>query len=305
LITKANGELYIMKKVSWTTTKEQQRQKLEQLLRDEYGLSRRQIIRLKKQPGSVLLNEQPVRMGTYLCEGDKVDVTMEEHLEPIPPEPIPLDIIYEDQDLSIINKPAGMVSHPTKGYTSGTLANALSYHWEQKGIFRPVRLVTRLDRETSGLVLVANTAWAHFRLSQTEVYKEYLAITRGIPDPPEGKIDQPLGRSKGNPSKRGIDPLGKPALTNYKLEWTNKDLSLIRLWLITGRTHQLRIHMAHIGCPLLDDFMYGKDEGLVGRTALHSHKLEFNHPQGGRLMQFSAPLPGDMAKVASRFPSSM
>lgn len=180
-----------MKIFSWIVTREQRGRKLDDVLRSKYGLSRRQLIRLKKQPGSVLVNGQPVYLGTSLKSGDSVRIVMEEHLEPAPPQPIPLDILFEDDDILILNKPAGLVSHPTKGYAEGTMANALSYYWQQRGEVHPARIVTRLDRETSGLVLVAKTAWGHHRLSQTEIQKEYIALTRGIPDPREGKSIYP------------------------------------------------------------------------------------------------------------------
>jgi 23S rRNA pseudouridine1911/1915/1917 synthase len=282
-----------MKTFSWIVTRGQRGRKLGDVLRSKYGLSRRQLIRLKKRPGSVLVNGQPVYLGTSLQVGDSVRIVMEEHLEPAPPQPIPLDILYEDADILVLNKPAGLVSHPTKGYADGTMANALSYYWQQRGEVHPARIVTRLDRETSGLVLVAKTAWSHHRLGTTEIHKEYIALTRGIPDPREGEIDIPIGRDQDNPKKRGIDPLGKPALTRYRTLKAGNYLALVHLIPATGRTHQLRIHMAHIGCPLVDDFMYGTEEGIVGRTALHAHKLRFSHPQTGAIMEFTAPIPPD------------
>lgn len=286
-----------MKTLCWIVTREQEGSKLGGVLRSQYGLSRRQLIRLKQHPGSVTINGLPVILGTFLRPGDSVRIIMEEHLEPIPPEPIPLEIIYEDQDLLAVIKPAGLVSHPTKGYAEGTLANALSYYWQQRGEERPARLVTRLDRETSGLVLVAKTAWCHYRLSKTEIHKEYVALTRGVPNPKNGRIDLPIGRNPDNPSRRGVNSQGKPALTYYRTISAARDLALVRLEPVTGRTHQLRIHMAHIGCPLVDDFMYGVEEGLVGRTALHASRLKFRHPQTGEALKLVIPLPADMQRV--------
>jgi 23S rRNA pseudouridine1911/1915/1917 synthase len=287
-----------MKTFSWIAAGEQRGSKLRDVLRFQYGLSRRQLIRLKKQPGSVLVNGQPAYLDTCLNPGDSVRIVLEEHLEPIPPQPIPLDILYEDADILVLNKPAGLVSHPTKGYAEGTLANALSYHWQSRGEEHPARIVTRLDRETSGLVLVAKTAWSHHRLSRGEIHREYLAITKGIPVPPEGEIDLPIGRDRDNPQKRGVDPRGKPALTRYRTVKAGDDLALVSLELVTGRTHQIRIHMAHIGCPLVDDFIYGIREGLLGRTALHAHKLRFIHPQTQAVREYIAPLPQDFLKIA-------
>ena len=279
----------------WKVPAQQHGLPLEKVLRRQHGLSRRQVVRLKRQPGSVVINGTSAPVVQILAVDDWVEVTMAEHLEPPPPEDIALDIIFEDEHILVLNKPGNIVSHPTKGYAGGTLANALSHHWLQQGESRPARLVTRLDRETSGLVLVAKSAWCHHRLSNTKIHKEYLAVTRGIPQPDQGEIDQPIGRSPDNPKKRGVNPQGKPALTRYWTVKTGENLALVRLVPHTGRTHQLRIHMAHIGCPLVDDFMYGRVEGLVGRTALHAYKVEFNHPQSQQKMQFTAPIPNDFS----------
>lgn len=286
-----------MKVFSWIANSEHRGRKLGKVLSSQYGLSRRQLTRLKQTPGAVIVNGRPVYLGTSLNPGDRIKVTMQEHLEPVPAEPIPLAIIYEDDDLLVLNKPAGLVSHPTKGWAGGTLANALSYYWQEKGESRPARLVTRLDRETSGLVLVAKTAWCQHRLSQTEIHKGYLGLTRGIPNPRQGEINLPIGRSPDIPSKRGVDPQGRAAMTRYETVRTEGNIALVKLEPSTGRTHQLRIHMAHIGCPLVDDFMYGIEEGIVGRTALHAHKLAFAHPQRGEFVHFTAPIPEDLMLV--------
>lgn len=286
-----------MKRISWITSPSQANLTLEKILREQYGLSRRQVIRLKRQPGSVLVNGAFAPVVQKLEPGDLVEVAMEEHLAALPPEDIPLEIVFEDQDIIVINKPAGLVSHPTKGYTGGTLANALAGYWQQKGERFPARLITRLDKETSGLVLAAKNAYTHHRLSEAKIRKTYLALTQGIPSPIEGAIDLPLGRSMDNPSKRGVDPQGKAALTRYWTENAGNGLALVRLEPVTGRTHQLRIHMASIGCPLIDDYMYGEAVGTMGRTALHAHKLEFIHPNSQEHMVFMAPLPPDMTTV--------
>jgi 23S rRNA pseudouridine1911/1915/1917 synthase len=283
--------------IRWVVTPIQEGQRLDHVLRFEYGFSRRQVIRLKKQ-GGVFVNGMPAPAAARLHIGDRIQVCVTEHLEPLLPEAIPLDILFEDEDLLILNKPPGLVCHPTKGYPRGTLANALSYHWQQKGEFLPVRLVTRLDKDTSGLVLAAKTAWSHYRLSETSICKQYFGITRGIPNPPAGEIDQPIGRLQGNPHKRGVSLQGKSALTRYETAKTGDNLALVKLTPITGRTHQLRIHMAWIGCPLLDDFMYGHEENILGRVALHAFSLKLAHPRNKADLEFIAPLPADMDAVA-------
>jgi 23S rRNA pseudouridine1911/1915/1917 synthase len=283
--------------IKWTVLPKQERQSLQQVLRQQYGLSRRQLIRLKQLPEAVMINDMPARLLQRLMPGDRVEVTLFEHLAQLPPEPIPLEVIYEDDFLIVINKPAGLVSHPTKGYPGGTLANALSWHWQQRGQQLPARLVTRLDKDTSGLVLAAKTAWCHYRLSQGRMKKIYYAITRGIPCPLSGGIDLSIGRSPDNPSRRGVSREGKTSLTLYWTEAIGDNLALVRLQPISGRTHQLRIHMAHIGCPMLDDYMYGVEEGILGRTALHAYELEFVHPGNRQRMRLTADLPKEMLDV--------
>lgn len=287
--------------LSWRVTDRQKGTRLDQVLRREFGLSRRQITRLKRDPGTVLINGKAVPVVARLSAGEDVLVSLEEHLAPLPGEAIPLDILFEDEDILVLNKPAGLVCHPTKGYAGGTLANALSYYWGQKGECRPARLVTRLDKDTSGLVLVAKSAWSHHRLSRTDMKKEYSALVRGIPDPPRGQISLPIGRDPANPQRRGPNPQGKPALTNYIVEARGENIALVRLFPETGRTHQLRIHMAGIDCPLVDDFMYGSTEGIVGRTALHAGLLSFSHPRSGRALQFTAPLPEDIKSAVVNY----
>lgn len=284
---------------SWLVTTTQEGKRLEQVLRTEYGFSHRQIIRLKYH-GETLINGKPALAITRLQAGDRVLVTVPELLVPLPPQAIPLDILFEDEDLLILNKPPGLVSHPTKGYPQGTLANALSFHWQQRGEERPARLVTRLDKDTSGLVLAAKTAWSHYRLSEIGISKQYYGITRGIPNPLAGEIDQPIGRLLVNPNKRGVNPQGKSALTRYQTEKTGDNLALVKLAPITGRTHQLRIHMAWLGCSLLDDYLYGREEGILGRTALHAFSLKFRHPAKMQDLEFTAPLPEDMNAVVAK-----
>lgn len=280
----------------WLVTRAQEGKRLEQVLRNEHGFSRRQVIRLKNY-GQTLINGIPARAVARLQAGDQVHVSVPEHLDPLPPQNIPLHILFEDQYLILINKPPGMVCHPTKGYSQGTLANALSHYWQQRGESHPARLVTRLDKDTSGLVLAAKNAWGHYRLSAGNLHKQYYGITKGIPNPSAGEIDQPIGRLPGTPSKRGVSPQGKAAFTHYEMEKVMDNLALVRLTPITGRTHQLRIHMAWLGCPLVDDYLYGREEGILGRTALHAYALRFCHPATGKPLEFIAPLPEDMNVV--------
>lgn len=282
------------KTLTWTVSQDEAGAQLRRLLYNKYGFSRRQLIRLRKE-GVAQVNGNPVSLTVILAQGDRVYVELPEHLALPEPENIPLTVLYEDAELTVIDKPAGLVVHPTRGYPNGTLLNGLAWRWREQGRPGPVRLVTRLDRETSGLVLVAANAWMHNALINTRIDKEYLAVTRGVPSPLERTIDVPLGRVPDFPG-RGVTADGKPSRSHYRVESVAGELALVRLWPETGRTHQLRLHMAHIGCPIVDDYLYGQEEGLVGRVALHACHLTFKHPVSGRDLEFSSPLPKDMGK---------
>lgn len=214
-----------------------------------------------------------------------------------------LDIVYEDADLLVVNKAAGIAVHPTLGHHDDTLGNFLTGYYKSRGIPFVYRPAHRLDRNTSGLMVIARHAHAQELLKgmlhSGDFRREYLAVCEGVPAQPEGIVDQPIGRADGSVLKREVRPDGARAVTRYQVLESRGGRSLIRLELETGRTHQIRVHMAWLGHPLTGDFLYGREEPeLIGRTALHSWRLSLTHPLTGEQLKLEAKLPEDMAALA-------
>ena len=276
------------------------------------GFSSQNLVQLKKNPDAVLANEVPCFMNHVLHPGDTLTLHIREarSSEKIPPVELPLDIVYEDEDLMAINKPAGMPIHPSMNNYYNSMANALAYYFDQQNRPFVFRCINRLDRDTSGLTIVAKHYVSAGMLSAmiankaaSGITREYLAIVKGSVQPPEGTITAPLGRKEGSIIERTIDfEKGESAITHYKVLDEKNGHSLVSLILETGRTHQIRIHMKHLGYPLIGDYLYNPDMERIQRQALHAWKLSFVHPITGEKMQFTAPLPEDMAKVAGDTP---
>ena len=276
------------------------------------GFSSQNLVQLKKNPDAVLANEVPCFMNHVLHPGDTLTLHIREarSSEKIPPVELPLDIVYEDEDLMVINKPAGMPIHPSMNNYYNSMANALAYYFDQQNRPFVFRCINRLDRDTSGLTIVAKHYVSAGMLSAmiankatSGITREYLAIVKGSVQPPEGTITAPLGRKEGSIIERTIDfEKGESAITHYKVLDEKNGHSLVSLILETGRTHQIRIHMKHLGYPLIGDYLYNPDMERIQRQALHAWKLSFVHPITGENMQFTAPLPEDMAKVAGDTP---
>lgn len=276
------------------------------------GFSSQNLVQLKKNPDAVLANEVPCFMNHVLHPGDTLTLHIREarSSEKIPPVELPLDIVYEDEDLMVINKPAGMPIHPSMNNYYNSMANALAYYFDQQNRPFVFRCINRLDRDTSGLTIVAKHYVSAGMLSAmiankaaSGITREYLAIVKGSVQPPEGTITAPLGRKDGSIIERTIDfEKGESAITHYKVLDEKNGHSLVSLILETGRTHQIRIHMKHLGYPLIGDYLYNPDMEQIQRQALHAWKLSFVHPITGEKMQFTAPLPEDMAKVAGDTP---
>ncbi len=241
--------------------------------------------------------------------GEKIAVFLPEPVEmSAAPEDIPLAVIHEDEHLIVIDKPAGMVVHPSPGHESGTLVNALLHHCADLsgigGVLRP-GIVHRLDRNTSGCLVAAKTDAAHQELSAQfaarTVQKTYLAITRGVPEPADGLIQGKIGR---HPKHRQLQAMvsagGRESLTHYSVREDFGEAALVECRPHTGRTHQIRVHLKHLGTPIIGDADYGRRRekaelaSLIGRQALHAWKLAFTHPQTGERLESEAPLPADM-----------
>ena len=277
--------------------------RVEQFLRRK-RYSGQNLSEIKRMPKSILVNGVHYYMRQELSKGDHLQVRICEtqNSEKIPPTKLPLDIIYEDEDLLVLNKPAGMPIHPSLNNYTNSMANALAYYFQSQGKPFIFRCCNRLDRDTSGLTIVSKHLVSGSILSDMtkyrEVHREYLAIARGSVTPSEGTIQAPLGRKEGTIIERTVDwEHGEDAVTHYKVVKEANGHSLVYLRLETGRTHQIRIHMKYLGYPLIGDYLYNPDMEYMTRQALHSHHMEFTHPITGEHMSFTAPLPEDMARV--------
>ena len=277
--------------------------RVEQFLRRK-RYSGQNLSEIKRMPKSILVNGVHYYMRQELSTGDHLQVRICEtkNSEKIPPTNLPLDIIYEDEDLLVLNKPAGMPIHPSLNNYTNSMANALAYYFQSQGKPFIFRCCNRLDRDTSGLTIVSKHLVSGSILSDMtkyrEVHREYLAIARGSVTPSEGTIQAPLGRKEGTIIERTVDwEHGEDAVTHYKVVKEANGHSLVSLRLETGRTHQIRIHMKYLGYPLIGDYLYNPDMEYMTRQALHSHHMEFTHPITVEHMSFTAPLPEDMARV--------
>ena len=275
----------------------------EQYLRRR-GFSYQNLTQLKKMPESILINGVWSYMRTPLHSGDilTVHIRETESSPNIPPVELPLDIVYEDEDIIVVNKPAGMPVHPSLNNYRNSLANALMYYYQQQGKPFIFRCTNRLDRDTSGLTVIAKHMVSSSILSSMtarhEIEREYLAVVRGSVTPSSGTIDAPIGRTGSSLIERKIDfEHGERAVTHYHVVKEENGYSLVSLILETGRTHQIRVHMKYIGFPLAGDYLYNPDMEYIQRQALHSCRLSFRHPITGKHMEFTADLPEDMDRI--------
>jgi len=273
------------------------------------GYSSRSLIELKKMPESVLVNGKWEYMNYRLHTGDLLTIRIQEESssEKIPPVELPLDIVYEDEDLLVINKPAGMPIHPSMNNYENSLGNALAWYFAKQQKPFVFRCINRLDKDTSGLTVVAKHIVSAGMLSAMVASKgesssgftrEYLALVRGNVAPPSGTICAPIARKEGSILEREVNwKQGEHAVTHYQTLETKNGHSLISLQLETGRTHQIRVHMKFLGFPLIGDTLYHPDMEWISRQALHSHRICFLHPITHETMEFTAPLPKDMQAV--------
>lgn len=276
--------------------------KIDSILRSRMNLSRRMITGLKKND-YIFLNGEKAYTNVIVRAGDVVSVNIaKEESQDIEPQYIPIDIVFEDRDLLIVNKQPGLVVHPTKGHPEGTLSNAVMYHWKGMGENNIVRLVNRLDRDTSGLVIIAKNQFSHQAMAKLMgegmVKKIYSAVVHGIPED-EGVIDLPIDRPTRESIKREVMEEGQRAVTHYRVVKKFSGASLLEIRLETGKTHQIRVHMSHTGHPIFGDTLYGTDDDcqFISRQALHASQLVFAHPRTGEAMDIKTKLPEDMKNL--------
>lgn len=288
-----------MRKLCYEVPPEDDGRKLSVILRSRMKLSNRQISHLKFSEG-IWLNDSCVHTGVFVHTGDMVRIILRDEGQGLTPYDIPLRIVYQDEDVLVVDKPAPLPSIRSVHQDEKTLENAVyAYLGCPEGfVYRPV---SRLDKGTSGLMPIALNAFAHDRMQRalhTEDYvRQYLAVTEGAPEAAAGVIDRPIGMANG--VKRCIDPMGKPSVTHYRvLKKCENGRALVHLQLETGRTHQIRVHMSSLSHPVAGDFMYGWElPELPGRFALHAAYLRFMHPVTGEEMTFESPLPQELQKL--------
>ena len=279
-------------------------EKIDTLLRRELGLSGTVIKRIKWLEDGILLDGVRAITGQRVTAGQTLTVRVADpaRTELPPPTPGPVGVVYEDGDLLVVNKAPGVLVHPGPGNGTAPLCNHIAWYFQQRGDSSGANPVQRLDKGTSGLLVVAKHPVAQEKLKgqlHTPQFRRiYLTVCDGVPQPPQGRVDAPIGRVPGSLVERQVDSAGQQAATRYRVVRTANGRALVELELETGRTHQIRVHMAHLGCPLTGDFLYGReDKGLIRRPALHSAVLFLTHPITGKPMHWQVPLPADMAAL--------
>ena len=286
---------------------EERGQRIDKYIAEKQELSRVAIQRLIEEE-NILVNGKPTKPSYIAQVGDEVTIQMPEVKETdLQPQDLPLDIVYEDEDIIVVNKAKGMVVHPAIGNPDGTLVNAIMAHCKGNlsgigGELRP-GIVHRLDKDTSGLLIIAKNDKAHLRISEQiqnrQVKKTYLTLVKGIVPENEATIKMPIGRSTKDRKKMAVTPKGKEAITHFKVLERFEKYTYLEVNIETGRTHQLRVHMAEIGHPVVGDMVYsnGKNEFNIEGQMLHAHRLEFEHPITGKTMCLEAALPEYFANV--------
>ena len=292
-----------MRILTYTVTSEEDGRMVKGILRGSLQLSYTLLKSLKWRENAILLNGQSVHVNTIVHAGDTVSVVLSERT---PREDLYCanaskpDIVYEDDDLLVLNKPAGVAMHPKSGDASApSLAAMLTSYLGEGSV---PHFVSRLDKGTSGLLIAAKNGYVHDRLRRalhsSDLRREYRAVAVGRGEPPCGVIDAPIGRAEGSIIRRCVRADGLPSLTEYEALQVNGRFTLLRLRPQTGRTHQLRVHMAYLGHPLAGDWLYGtEDKTLIARPALHSYELWFTQPVTGQELHFTAPIPQDMQRL--------
>ena len=291
-----------MRYLEFYVNQEEEGKRVDAILR-RHGLSTSAIRRAKRRPHGLLVDGEDIYTSYLVHPGQTVAILADDKTPSnITPNEGPVDILYEDPDLLVVDKPPGLAVHPCAGSWEDSLGARLVNYYHKIGLEADFHPVHRLDKGTSGLMVVAKHPSAQHILTKSlhsgDFLREYLAVCEGCPSPLSGVVDAPLGRTDYSYIRQEVRPDGKPARTHYEVVEQGKAYSLLRLVLETGRTHQIRVHMAYLGHPLAGDFLYGtEDPDLISRPALHSAKLELKQPFTGAVLSFVSPLPEDMARL--------
>ena len=270
---------------------------VKKVLIEKLNLSSQLVTNIKKYSDGILLNGKKVNVNVSLKFGDELKIKIYDENSDIKPNDIPLNILYEDDDIIVLNKERNMPTHPSQNHYEDTLANALMYYFKEKNF--TFRAITRLDKDTSGIVLVAKNPYSSHILNEQmknkKIKKEYFAIVNGCLNPKMGLINVPIKRCENTVMLREVSPNGKEAITEYETVWENEKFSLVHLLPQTGRTHQLRVHLSYMGCPIYGDDLYGAPQ--KDAILLHCGSIEFLHPTAKQKMKIEVTVPCDMDKI--------
>ncbi|MEJ8552859.1 RluA family pseudouridine synthase [Tepidibacter sp. Z1-5] len=277
---------------------------LKKVLLDKLNMSVRFINKMKKDR-NILVNSKYQTLSYETKIGDLIEVKIDEESNHFEPQNLDTQVLYEDFDIMMIDKPPYMVVHPTKSHPDKTIANGIMFYLKDNKENPRIRFVNRLDMNTSGLLIVAKNAYAHHLLSQdmneNKVTKKYIAIVKGVIEEDFGTIDQPIYRESEDSIKRIVDERGQKSVSHFKVIERLKDATIVEVLLETGRTHQIRVHLSHLGYGIIGDELYGYvDESLIKRQALHAYELEFSQPRTKEKLNFKADIPTDMKELIDK-----
>ena len=277
---------------------------LKEVLLDKLNFSVRYVSKLKRFK-TVNVNKNFKKLDKKVKKGDLIEVSIQEDMANFKPQNLNLDIVYDDFDLIVVNKPPFMVVHPTKSHFENTMANGVTDYIVKKGEGVKIRFVNRLDMNTSGLVIVAKNPFAQHVLSsemkEEGFDKKYITVVKGVVEKDQGTIDEPIYKPTDDSVKRVVDSRGQESITHYKVIERLKDATVLEVKLETGRTHQIRVHMSHIGHPIIGDELYGSlDEDLINRQALHAYSLKFKQPRTKEVLEFETDIPRDMKELIEK-----
>lgn len=289
------------KELKIKVTKEKEGKRIKEFLKEEYAFSSRLLSRIKKRNG-LLLNGQEVSVTKTIFRDDILTVLFNDERLNYEPEKMSLDILYEDGDVLILNKPPYLVVHPTKSHESGTLANGIAHYFRQKCIQKKIRFINRLDMDTSGIIIIAKNSYAHQyvqkQMEDNTIEKGYLAVIENVFPYDSGEIRLPIGKKNKGDIARQVYEGGKPSQTLFKKkEDFSKFGALLYIRIITGRTHQIRVHFSHYNNPLIGDHLYGSNHPVINRHALHSYYLKLKVPRKSEPVEVRSTLPEDMVQL--------